>query len=283
MALDLGRIGFAGMHLAGARGWGPPADREAAKKLLRDAVDAGIHYIDTADVLGPDISEQIIAEALHPYPENVVVGTKIGATNAGPGKPGVLGHPAYLRQQTYASAFRLRLETIPLLYLHRIDPAVPLEDQIGTLTELKEEGVIGSIGLSAVSAETLKKAASMTEIAAVQNPMSVLDRTSDDVLAACGDMGATFVAFWCFERGLTVLEHPVVAQLAAELGLTPAQIALAWLLGRSPNLVAMPGTKNMKHMRANLEASSIRLPEAAVAALDRLWQPSEHSVIIPLD
>lgn len=283
MTLEFGRIGFAGIQLAGDRGWGPPADRDSAKQLLRDAVEAGVSYIDTADVLGPDISEQIIAETLFPYPSGVTVATKVGATNAGPGRPGVCGHPTYLRQQVYASAFRLRLETIPLVYLHRVDPSVPLEDQIGAFAELKQEGVVGNVGLSAVGVDTLRRAAAIVDIAAVQNPMSVHDRTSDDVVTACAEMGATFVAFWCFGRGRSALEDPVVIHIANELGFTPAQVALAWLFARSPSIVALPGTKKMAHLRANLEAAHLPLPESAKSRLDGLWRPEEHVTVIPLD
>lgn len=281
--LALSRIGFAGLHLAGPGGWGQPKDRDAVVRLLQLAVTLGVTYIDTADVLGPDVSEQVIAEALHPYGAEVVVGTKVGMTRSSPRGWGVLGDPQYLKQQVYSSAHRLRLDAVPLVYLHRVDPRVPLADQLGALTDLQNEGVIGEIGLSSVGVRTLRAAQEITSIAAVQNPMNPLDRTSDEVLAECDNRGIRFVAFWCFGRGAAVLQHPTVMELAQLLGVTSPQLALAWLLHRSPNLVTIPGTSTPDHLRSNLAAANLELPIEFVSQLDALWDPFTWTAAFPLD
>ncbi|HEX5859481.1 MAG TPA: aldo/keto reductase [Microbacterium sp.] len=263
------RLGFGALHLAGPGGWGAPADRGAAVALVRGAVDAGIRYIDTADSLGPDVSEAVIAEALRPYPRDLVVATKAGMLRGGPRQWGVLGHPLYLRQQAHASALRLRLDAIPLFFLHRIDPAYPLEDQVGALRDLRDEGVIEHIGLSAVTLEQLRAAQEVAPIAAVQNHYNVVSRDSQDVLGAAEADGIPFVTFWSLGHGRSLIDDPVVTALAAEVGVPSATVLLAWILQRSPVAVPLAGTRSLEHLRGNTEALAVDLPPDLVARLDR--------------
>jgi len=275
---DVARLGFGALHLAGPGGWGAPADRTAAIALVRGAVDAGIRYIDTADSLGPDVSEAVIAEALRPYSADLVIATKAGMTRVGPHGWGVLGHPAYLRQQAHASALRLGLDAIPLFYLHRIDPAYALADQLGALAELRAEGVIEHIGLSAVTRDQLREAQSIVPISAVQNHYNVVSRESDDVLAATSADGIPFVTFWSLGRGRALLDEPVVAALARELAVPAASLLLAWIVGRSSSTLPLAGTGSLVHLRENLDALSIVLPPEAVARLDDL---AAHRAAVP--
>ena len=263
------RLGFGALHLAGPGGWGAPADRGAAIALVRGAVDAGIRYIDTADSLGPDVSEAVIAEALWPYPDELVVATKAGMLRGGPRQWGVLGHPLYLRQQAHASALRLRLESIPLFFLHRIDPAYPLEDQVGALRDLRDEGVIEHIGLSAVTRGQLAAAQEVAPIAAVQNHYNLVSRASQDVLEAAEAAGIPFVTFWSLGHGRTLLDDPGVTALAAEAGLPAATLLLAWVLQRSPVALPLAGTGRLAHLRGNAEALAVELGPELVARLDR--------------
>lgn len=262
------RVGFAGLHLAGPGGWGRPVDRAAAIDLLRTAVSLGVRLVDTADSLGPGVSEGVIREALHPYPEGVVVATKAGMTRAGAKAWGVLGRPDYLKQQAYASLHRLGLDRIPLFTLHRIDPAYPLADQVGALVELRDEGVIEHIGLSAVSVPQLDEALEITPIAAVQSHYNLVSRANDDVLVRTGELGIPFVAFWGLGHGRTLIEAPAVSEVAARLGATGAQVLIAWLLQRAPHVVAIPGTGDPGRLRSNLAALDLVLDQDALAALE---------------
>ena len=264
------RLGFGALHLAGSGGWGAPTDRDAARALVRGAVEAGVRYIDTADSLGPDVSEAVIAEALQPYAADLVIATKAGMTRTGPDSWGVLGHPAYLRQQAHASALRLQLEPIPLFYLHRIDPAFPLEDQVGVLRDLRDEGVIRDIGVSAVSVEQLQAAERVVPIAAVQNHYNVASRQSDDVLDHTAGRGIPFVTFWSLGRGRALIDDPTVVAWARELGVPAASVLLAWIIARSPTTVPLAGTRNLSHLRGNLAAVALELPSDAVRSLDEL-------------
>jgi aryl-alcohol dehydrogenase-like predicted oxidoreductase len=264
------RLGFGALHLAGPDGWGAPIDRAAAIALVRGAVDAGIRYIDTADSLGPDVSEAVIAEALRPYRDDLIVATKAGMTRTGPRGWGVLGHPAYLRQQAHASALRLGLDPIPLFYLHRIDPAYPLADQVGALAELRAEGVIAHVGLSAVTVDQLREAEQITPISAVQNHYNVVSRASDDVLDAAAERGIPFITFWSLGRGRELIDDPGVTAIAHDLGLAPASLLLAWIIRRSPTTVPLAGTSRLAHLHENLAAVALELPDAAVERLDAL-------------
>ncbi len=264
------RLGFGALHLAGAGGWGAPTDREAARALVRDAVAAGIGYIDTADSLGPDVSEAVIAEALRPYPTDLVIATKAGMTRTGPRGWGVLGHPDYLRQQAHASALRLHLDPIPLFYLHRIDPAYPLADQLGALADLRTEGVIANIGVSAVTLPQLRAAQEIVPIAAVQNHYNVASRASDDVLDAASADGIPFVSFWSLGHGRALLDHPAITSISRDAGLPAASLLLAWILQRSPTTIPLAGTRDPRHLRENLAALAAALPDEIVARLDAL-------------
>lgn len=274
---EVPRLGFGALHLAGPGGWGAPVDRRAAIALVRGAVDAGIRYIDTADSLGPDVSEAVIAEALWPYPQDVVIATKAGMLRTGPTGWSVLGHPAYLRQQAHASALRLRLDAIPLFYLHRIDPDYPLEDQVGALLELREEGVIEHIGLSAVTLAQLRAAQRITPIAAVQNHYNVVSRASRDVLAAAEEDGLPFVTFWSLGHGRTLLDDPTVVAIAAEAEVPTATLLLAWILQSSRASLPLAGTGRLAHLHDNIEALRIDLP---VGVFDRLdaWAANRDPV-----
>lgn len=267
------RIGFGGLHLAGPHGWGAPTDRAAVERLLRTAVDAGVRYVDTADTLGPGVSEEVIGSVLAGLElDDLVVATKAGMTRtgAGPSGWGVLGHPAYLKQQAHASRIRLRLERIPLFYLHRIDPGFRLEDQLGALLELREEGVIDRLGVSGVTVEQLAEAQAIAPISAVQNHLNVVDRHGDAVLDAARAAGIPFVAFWVLGRGSAVLDHPVVRAIAERERTTTAVVAIAWLLQHDPSIVALPGSSSPERIAANLAALEHRLTPQSVAELDAL-------------
>lgn len=264
------RLGFGALHLAGPGGWGQPADRAAAHALVRGAVELGIRYVDTADSLGPDVSEAVIAEALRPYRDDLVIATKAGMTRTGPRGWGVLGHPDYLRQQAHASALRLGFDAVPLFYLHRVDPAFPLADQVGALAELRREGVIEHVGLSAVTAAQLAEAETIVPIAAVQNHYNVVSRASDDVLGLAEDRGIPFVTFWSLGRGRELLDLPEVRGTACDLGIAPAALLVAWIAGRSPWTLPLVGTANPDHLRANLAALAVTLPDDALVRLDDL-------------
>lgn len=266
----MARVGFAGLHLAGPGGWGEPADRSAAIALLRAAIEAGVNYIDTADSLGPDVSEAVIAEALAPYSDDIVVATKAGMLRTGPSEWAPHGHPRYLKQQAHSSRLRLGLDRIPLFYLHRIDPAYTLEDQLGALLELRDAGVIDGIGLSAVTAQQLEAAQQLTPIAAVQNHYNLVSRESDDVLALADQAGIPFVAFWALGHGRDLLGNSELLALAASLAQSPAQLLIAWLLHRSASIIALPGTSRIERLLSNTDAAALRLDDETLAALDSI-------------
>lgn len=266
---DVPRIGFAGLHLAGPGGWGAPLDRNAAIALVRTAVDRGIRYLDTADSLGPGVSEAVIAEALYPYADDLVIGTKAGMVRSGPSGWGVLGRPDYLKQQAHASALRLRLDAIPLFTLHRIDPAYPLADQVGALVELRDAGVIRAIGLSAVTVAQLDEARTIAPIAAVQNHLNLVSRYSDAVVERTAELGIPFTAYWAFGHGRTLIDDPELRTIADRAGTSTAQLLLAWILHRSPNILALPGSSSIPHLTSNLGALEIALDPDTLAELDR--------------
>jgi len=266
---DVPRLGFGALHLAGPAGWGPPVDRDAAIALARGAADAGIRYFDTADSLGPDVSESVLAEALWPYPEDVVIATKAGMLRTGPREWGVLGHPQYLRQQAHASAVRLRVDAIPLFYLHRIDPSYPLEDQLGALIDLRDAGVIEHIGLSGVTFDQLRAAREIAPIGAVQNHYNVVSRGSRDVLAAAEADRIPFITFWSLGHGRTLLDDPVITALAAETAAPAATILLAWIIRSSPLTLPLAGTGRIDHLHDNLEALTVDVPADVFDRLDR--------------
>ncbi|MFL1375904.1 MULTISPECIES: aldo/keto reductase [unclassified Nocardiopsis] len=259
--LPIHRLGFGAMRIVGEGVWGPPRDRDEALAVLRRAVELGVTFIDTADSYGPQISEQLIREALHPYPADLVIGTKAGFVRTGPGLWHRLGRPEYLRQQVEMSLRTLGLERIDLFQLHRIDPEVPLADQLGELADLRAEGKIRHIGLSEVNVDELSAARAITPIASVQNQYAPSFRQSEDVLEQCEKDGIAFLPWAPVDRGALAGADSPLAALAAERGVTPVQLALAWLLHRSPVMVPIPGTSRVAHLEENVAAAALRLTE----------------------
>ena len=261
------RLGYGAMQLTGPGVWGDPADPDEAIRVLRRAVDQGVNLIDTADSYGPHVSEELIRRALHPYPEGLVIATKAGFARGGPDDWRPLGRPEYLRQQALMSLRRLGLERIELFQLHRIDHKVRLDDQIGELRRLQDEGKIGHIGLSEVRVRDLKKAQKLASIVSVQNRFNVTDRSAEDVLRHCEERGIAFIPWHPLGTGgLTGSRSPLAGQ-AAELGVTSGQLALAWLLRRSPVMLPIPGTSSTSHLDENLAAAQISLTDAQFEAI----------------
>ncbi|MFG6192326.1 aldo/keto reductase [Nonomuraea sp. JJY05] len=261
------RLGFGAMSLTGPGVWGPPRDHDEAVRVLRRAVELGVDLIDTADSYGPYISEEIIREALHPYPERLLIATKAGFVRPGPGQWVVVGRPAYLRQEVEMSLRRLGVERIDLLQLHRIDPEVPLEDQLGELKALRDEGKIGSIGLSEVSVEELERARRIVEIVTVQNRYSLTNGFSEDVLEHSEEQGIGFIPYSPIAKGALAAAGSPVDDVAKAVGATPAQVSLAWLLARSPVMMPIPGTSSVAHLEENLAASTVELSAEQVSEL----------------
>ncbi|WP_416966933.1 aldo/keto reductase [Streptomyces sp. 4F14] len=268
--LTVDRLGYGTMWLTGPGVWGEPADRPNALRVVRAAVEQGVTFIDTADSYGPMVTERLVAEALHPYPEGVVVATKVGNTRPGPGEFVPVGHPAYLRQQTELSLRELRTERIDLMQLHRVDPAVPLAEQIGTLADLRKEGKIRHIGLSEVSVAQLEEARTITEIASVQNLYNLVTRQSQDVLEYATTHGIAFIPWFPMATGKLARPGSPVADIAAELDATPAQVALAWLLHISPVVLPIPGTTSVDHLTENLRAARLTIGENDLTRLNAL-------------
>jgi len=268
--LTVHRLGYGAMQLPGPGVWGEPADRAAAVRVVRAAVEQGVDFIDTADSYGPFVSEQIIAEALRPYPSQLVIGTKAGLTRTGPGQWVPVGRPAYLKQQVELSLRHLGVERIDLIQLHRIDREVPLADQLGAFAELKEQGKVRHIGVSEVSVEQLKAAREITEIASVQNLYNLTNRHSQDVLDYATAEGIAFIPWFPIATGDLAKPDSPVAAVAKELDATPSQVALAWLLHTSPVVLPIPGTKSVEHLTENLAAAQLSLSAADVSLLDAL-------------
>ena len=259
------RLGFGAMRLTGPGIIGPPADRDECRRVLQRAVALGVDFIDTADSYGPDVSEEIIAEALHPYPSGLVIATKAGFERPGPHKWKMNGHPAYLRSRCESSLKRLRLETINLFQLHRIDPDVPEADQFGVLEVLRSEGKIQSIGLSEVGVEAIARARRTLPVVSVQNRYNVQERTWDGVVDYCTREGIAFIPWYPLVAG--GLKSAAVERVAARHAATPMQVALAWLLARSPIMLPIPGTSKVAHLEENLRAGSLVLTAADLADL----------------
>ena len=266
--LPVHRLGFGAMRITGRGIWGEPRDRDEAVRTLRRAVDLGINLIDTADSYGPFVSERLIAEALHPYPDNLVIATKGGLTRSGPNQWSADGRPQHLRAACDESLERLRLEQIPLYQLHRVDPAVPLEDSLGMLVRLKEEGKIRHIGVCNVSDDELGAALGITPIVSVQNRYGHADRSSEAIVDRCEVESLAFLP-WAPLGGGNVRDG-LVERIAAEHGATPRQVLLAWLLARSPVMVPIPGTSSVTHLEENVAARELRLTRNEVAELNRV-------------
>jgi aryl-alcohol dehydrogenase-like predicted oxidoreductase len=265
--LSVRRLGYGAMRLTGKGIWGPPHDEDNAVAVLRRAVELGVNLVDTADSYGPEVSEQLIRRALHPY-DGIMVATKAGFLRPGPGQWVTCGKPEYLRQQCELSLRRLGVERIDLFQLHRIDSKVPAEDQFGTLRELQLEGKVRLVGLSEVSVEQVEHARSIVDIATVQNRYNLLDRGSDDVLRYCTEQGIGFMPWYPVAAGRLAEPGGVVATAAEGLGATPAQVSLAWLLQRSSMMLPIPGTASLEHLEENCQAATLRLDRDLVDLLD---------------
>ncbi|MDN3353795.1 aldo/keto reductase [Actinomadura sp. DC4] len=261
------RLGYGTMQLPGPRVWGDPADPDEAVRVLRRAVDLGVTFIDTADSYGPFVAEQFVRKALHPYPDDLVIATKAGLTRPGPDEWITLGRPEYLRQQAEISLRHLGVERIELFQLHRVDAQVPFEDQIGALKTLQDEGKIGHIGLSEVTVDELERARAITDIASVQNMYNMGDRSAEPLLEHAERAGIAFIPYFPLAMGRLAVPGGELAGLAAEYGATPARLALAWLLRRSPVMLPIPGTSTVAHLEDNVAAASIELSDEAFAAL----------------
>ena len=269
---DLGsvhRLGFGAMRITGPGIWGEPDDREVARSVVRRAVELGVDFIDTADSYGPAVSEEIIAEALYPYPAGLKIATKAGLARTGPQRWVALGRAEYLRQQAELSLRRLKVDVLDLFQLHRIDPKVDRAEQFGVLKDLQDEGKVKALGLSQVSVDEIKAAQQVFTVASVQNRYNLTDRSSQDVLDYCEDEGIGFIPWAPVSAGELARPGGPVDVAAKELDATPAQVALAWVLQRSPVMIPIPGTGSVGHLEENLAAASLTLPADAVAALDR--------------
>jgi pyridoxine 4-dehydrogenase len=262
------RLGFGAMRLTGPGIWGEPEDPDECRRVLRRAVELGVNLIDTANSYGPKVSERLIAEALHPYPDDLVIATKGGLTRSGPGQWSRNGRPEYLREACEDSLQRLRLDRIELYQLHAPDPNVPYEESLGALIELREEGKIAHIGISNVSVELLEQALAMTEIVTVQNRFNLTDRASEDVLDACTERGIGFIPWFPLATGQLAQPGGPLDDAARAHDATPGQIALAWLLARSPIMLPIPGTSKVAHLEDNIAAAQVRLTDDEVRALE---------------
>jgi pyridoxine 4-dehydrogenase len=261
------RLGFGAMRLTGPGIWGEPADRAEAVRVVRRAVELGVDFIDTADSYGPYVSEQIIREALYPYPEHVLVATKAGLVRPGPDAWVPIGHPAYLRQQVETSLVRLGVNRIDLIQLHRIDPNVPAEDQIGALKSLQDEGKVGAIGLSEVTVDQLEAATATAEIVSVQNRYNLSTRTAEDVLDYATAHGIGFIPWFPIASGALARRGGPLEVISRQTGATASQLALAWLLHRSPVMLPIPGTSRVAHLEENVAAAAVELSDAQFDAL----------------
>ena len=265
--LSVNRLGFGAMRITGRGVWGQPPDRRVAGGVLRRAVELGVTFIDTADSYGPEVSEELIAEALAPYPEELVVATKGGLLRDGPGRWRRCGRPEHLRQACEHSLRRLRLERIPLYQLHAVDPEVPLEDSLGALVELRDEGKIAHIGLSNVEVDQLDTALATTPVVSVQNRYNLTDRASEPVLERCQAGGMAFLPWYPLGAGSLGDPGGVLAEIARAHGASAAQVALAWLLARSPAMLPIPGTGSVEHLEENLASAELSLSDEELAAL----------------
>jgi pyridoxine 4-dehydrogenase len=265
--MTVNRMGFGAMRVTGRGIWGDPPDRDQAKAVLRRVVELGVNFIDTADSYGPDVSEELIAEALHPYPEDLVIATKGGLLRPGPGQWHPDGRPEHLRQACEGSLRRLRLDQIALYQFHRPDPALPFEDSISALVALKDEGKIRHIGLSNVNVKQLRRAQALTPIVSIQNRYNPGDRSSEALVDLCAQEGIAFLP-WAPIQNLDRL--PTVIDIAEGHGATTQQVALAWLLARSETMLTIPGTGSIDHLEENVAAAGLRLTPEEISALNDL-------------
>lgn len=267
--LPVHRLGYGAMQITGTGVWGEPRDPDEAVRVLRRLVELGVTFVDTADSYGPDVSERLIRKALHPYPADLVVATKGGFTRPGPGRWVADGRPEYLRRQAERSLANLGVERIDLYQLHRIDPKVPVEESLGELELLRQEGKIRHIGLSQVSVAELKQARAAAEIVSVQNLYNLADRTSEDVLDYCAAENLAFIPWFPIATGKLADPNGPLARMSEAHGATPSQLALAWLLRRSPVMLPIPGTSSVAHLEENVAAAAVRLSDEEFATLEQ--------------
>jgi aryl-alcohol dehydrogenase-like predicted oxidoreductase len=270
--LEVRRLGFGAMRVCGPSVWGPPKDRDHALRVLRRAYELGCNFFDTADSYGPHVSEELIGETLHPYPDDLVIATK-GGQKSVDGRPVADGRPAHLREACERSLRALRVETIDLYQLHSLDPEVPLEESLGALVQLRDEGKVRHIGVSNLFREVLDIALAVAPIVSVQNQYSVAGRTSDPEVDLCERRGLAFMPWAPILMG-DLGQVTALARIAAERGATPAQIALAWLLTRSETMLPIPGTSSIEHLEENVRAAKLRLSNdelALLATADEEW------------
>lgn len=264
----VGRLGFGAMRITGPGIWGEPADRETARAVVRRAVELGVTLIDTADSYGPIVSEEIIAEALYPYADGVRIATKAGLVRTGPDEWIPVGRPEYLRQQAELSLRRLKVEALDLFQLHRIDPKVDRDEQFAVLADLQREGKVKALGLSQVSVDEIVAAGEHFTVASVQNRYNLTDRSSADVLEHCTAHSIGFIPWAPVSAGELARPGGPVDRVAHQVSATASQVALAWLLQKSPVMLPIPGTGSVEHLEENLAAAGVRLPADAVAELD---------------
>src|SRR5215218_3383039 len=267
--LEVHRLGFGAMRITGDGIWGPPDDPDEARRVLRRVVELGIDLIDTADSYGPEVSEKLIAETLHPYADGLVIATKGGLVRTGPGQWPRDASPERLREACTGSLRRLKLDRIDLYQLHSPDNKVPFEDSLGALKELQDEGKIRHIGVSNVSVEELEQARGIVEVATVQNRYSLEDRHSEDVLDACEEDGIGFIPWFPLATGRLAEPGGPLDRMARDRDATPGQIALAWLLARSPVMLPIPGTSSAEHLEENVAATGLELSESEMGRLGR--------------
>jgi pyridoxine 4-dehydrogenase len=271
--LEVGRLGFGTMQLTGPGVWGPPPDRSRAIGVLRRAVDEGITLIDTADSYGPDVAEELIREALHPYPVGLAIATKAGLTRSGPDQWEPCGRPEYLKSQCEGSLRRLGVDHIDLFQLHRIDPAVSADDQFGALGDLRDAGKVTEVGLSEVTVDQIEKAVRTVPVVSVQNQYNLAQRGADDVLQYCEDQQMGFIPWFPLANGGLTSHGGPLDSIATQLGATSSQVSLAWLLRRSPVMLPIPGTSSVDHLEENCAARAISLSDEQFAELSDARKP----------
>jgi len=265
--LTINRLGYGAMRITGPGIWGPPADKEEAIKVLHRAVELGVNFIDTADSYGPNVSEELIAEALYPYPADLIIATKGGFMRTGPNQWTINAHPDHLKEALAGSLKRLKVDTIDLYQLHRIDPKVPFEDSLKFLRQAQEEGLINHIGLSEVSVEDIEKAREYVEIVSVQNKYSIYNRDWERELEYCNENDIAFIPWNPIQAG-HLQDEGSLKLIADQHNVTVNQIALSWLLHHSPNILLIPGTSQLRHLEDNVAAENIRLSEEDMELLE---------------
>ncbi|RSL17627.1 aryl-alcohol dehydrogenase-like predicted oxidoreductase [Edaphobacter aggregans] len=268
--LKVNRLGYGAMRITGKGIWGEPQDPETAKKVLRRAVELGVNFIDTADSYGPEVSERLIGEALAPYADGVVIATKAGLTRQGPDKWLPVGRPEYLQQQVEMSLRRLKRERIDLWQLHRIDPKVPVEESLGVIKKMQEQGKIGHVGLSEVKPREIDQARKVIDIVSVQNLYNIGDRTHEDVVDYCTKHGLAFIPWFPVAAGKLTQPGGKLDAAAKRHGVTLSQLSIAWLLRRSAVMLPIPGTSSVEHLEENVAAASVKLSDAE-------WKEIEQS------